>query len=518
MKDFIQRFLLAGLLALALFSCEKPDAPGPDVPEVPEIPEVPEVPEVNKQALYENLFAKTLLDYYYLWKKEIAGKLGHWQMDGDAAKQVRNARYKDLASGKEIDRWTTYYSDYKSFTDYLVGEEESGTFGFSYKLYYYENSINRVVAVVTYTSAGGPAEAAGLKRGDMIMTVNGREMFSNDYLDAANALSGAGHLTVTLRDGRTVELDSVHMYEDPVLLYEVLPFESGKVGYLCYTQFTGESCSRLIEACTSFRKEGISDLILDLRYNPGGSAYVEELLASMLAPEAEVEAGNVLGWTIYNDEWMEYFAARGEETKSCFKQDFKFDYFGKSYEFSTRGANVRVGRLFVIVESGSTSASEALICHLKAYMPVVLVGSRTGGKYCGGSPYSAESFYDSSADELGAEAAAEGRKYAENKGIYLMSFRFADRDGVTLCQPDGLAPDVKILDNPYDGHALGDPDETMLAVALETAGYKSSKTTKSDQPAPVRLTPVPGVSSREGYYVVSDVSGRNLSLSRAKMR
>ena len=99
-----------------------------------------------------------------------------------------------------------------------------------------------------------------------------------------------------------------------------------------------------------------------------------------------------------------------------------------------------------------------------------------------------------------------------------MSFRFADRDGVTLCQPDGLAPDVAILDNPYDGHALGDKNETMLAVALETAGYKPSASTKSDQPAPARLTPVPGVSGREGYYVVSDVPGRNLSLSRAKMR
>ena len=89
---------------------------------------------------------------------------------------------------------------------------------------------------------------------------------------------------------------------------------------------------------------------------------------------------------------------------------------------------------------------------------------------------------------------------------------------VKILLDNGKEKQYVILDNPYDGRALGDPDETMLAVALETAGYKSSKATKSDRPAPVRLTPVPGVSGREGYYVVSDVPGRDLSRPCTKMR
>ena len=90
------------------------------------------------------------------------------------------------------------------------------------------------------------------------------------------------------------------MYVDPVLVYKVFDVNGKKVGYLHYTAFVAESYKRLIEACQYMKGQGVTELILDLRYNGGGLVLAEETLASMLAPEANVSAGDVFLMDIYN--------------------------------------------------------------------------------------------------------------------------------------------------------------------------------------------------------------------------
>ena len=73
-----------------------------------------------------------------------------------------------------------------------------------------------------------------------------------------------------------------------------------------------------------------------------------------------------------------------------------------------------------------------------------------------------------------------------------MYSRFANRNGDTECMPDGIPADVAAVDDPRDGCQLGDPDETMLKVALQRAGFFSG-TQSSIQRAPARIIerPVP---------------------------
>ena len=104
-------------------------------------------------------------------------------------------------------------------------------------------------------------------------------------------------------------------------------------------------------------------------------------------------------------------------------------------------------------------------------MDITLLGEKSHGKYCAGLMLKAENYFKTYAEELGEEFAAEGRERTTNWGMYLMYSRFADKDGVTRCMPDGLTPDIVVKDRPDDGIQLGDPDEKMLAQALSLCGY-----------------------------------------------
>ena len=71
--------------------------------------------------------------------------------------------------------------------------------------------------------------------------------------------------------------------------------------------------------------------------------------------------------------------------------------------------------------------------------------------------------------------------------MYLMYSRFADKDGVTRCMPDGLIPDVVVDDDPRDGIPLGDPAEVMLARTLSLCGYTPApQAARRSAPVPAR--------------------------------
>ena len=469
MKKILILFL--AIFTLGAASCTKP---GPT--------------EEEQTRLYANTFARETIKGYYLWNKEIENDLISWKDTEEPIAKVEQVRYKD-ASGKEVDRWTMLTDDFASFYGSVAGT--GTTYGFDFQLYYYDKEHTSLVAVVTFTYPGGPAEQAGLKRGDAIVEVNGKTIPAKDYSDIVyNELLGGYKLTVGLYGGRTLTMESREMYEDPVLLSRVFDCGGKKVGYLVYTSFTLDSYKELTDAFTGFKKEGVSELILDLRYNGGGFAIAEQFLASMIAPPDVVNSGAVLATEVYNEEMTKYYASKNTDTKTYFKTAYKFTANGKNYSFDVSGANPGLDKLYAIVASGSASASEALLCELYPYMDITLVGEQTHGKYCAGWMIQAAEFYDEYADQLGKDFSEEGRKYTSGWGIYVMYSRFADKNGVTRCMPDGLAPDYAMEDDPLDGFELGDPRETMLAETLSLCGYKATATSARRTARPVALEKV----------------------------
>ena len=439
--------------------------------------------ETKLQRKYVNTFAWNVMDTYYLWRDEIAPALEKWQNWEEPIRKVADIRYKD-AAGKDIDRWTMLTDDFASLVGGVSGHTR--TFGMDFQLYYADQARTRVVAVVTYTYGDSPAAQAGLRRGDAIRTVDGLEMTPDNYQEIVrDRLLGGGTVKLGLSDGRSVTVTAVDMYENPVQTIRILERPGGKkVGYLHYTSFTLDSCEDLVEVFQQFVQAGIDDLVLDLRYNGGGYLITEEVLASMLAPVSVVDAGSVLSQEIYNAK----MAAEIKEEPTCFETGFMFRKDGALQVLSTAGANPDLPRLYVLVTGSSASASESLVCCLRPYMDVILIGEQTSGKYCAGYLMEARNWYDAAKKSLGEEEYAKALPYVDNWGIYVMYSRYADCNGVTLSMPDGIAPDVEAEDDPLDGFALGDPGETMLATAL---GLIEGRTRSAETPSGPHLAPVP---------------------------
>ena len=438
--------------------------------------------ETRQERKYVNTFAWNVMDAYYLWRDEIAPAMEKWQTWEEPIQKVADIRYKD-AAGKDIDRWTMLTDDYASLVGNVSGHTR--TLGMDFVLYYADKAHTRVCAVVTYTCGASPAEQAGLRRGDVILTVDGREMSPDNYQEIVrNHLFGGGTVKLGLSDNRSVTVTAVDMYEDPVQTVRVLERPNGKkVGYLHYTSFTLDSCEDLVDVLKGFVLEGIDDLVLDLRYNGGGYLVTEEILASMLAPAAVVEAGEVLFQEVFNAK----MAAEMKEEPTRFDTEFRFMVGDQLQVVSTAGANPDLPRLYVLVTGSSASASESLVCCLRPYMDIILLGEQTSGKYCAGYLMEARNWYDAVKKSLGEEEYTKALPYVDNWGIYVMYSRYADCNGVTLSMPDGIAPDVEVEDDPLDGFALGDPQETMLSAAL---GLIEGRTRSAAAPVGPCLTPV----------------------------
>ena len=430
---------------------------------------------------YANFFAFNVMSDVYLWKQDITSALNSWQISADPVEAVAKARYKK-ASGEDIDRWTMMLESYEESVGGTDGVS-TGTYGLGIKGINYVN-YNTICAYVLYTYPGSPAEEAGLKRGDMILEINGKAITSESYRELfySNSIEiGLGTFKggAFVSTGKTVTMNAKAMYEDPIIATKVFDCGGKKVGYLAYTSFTFESCLGLYDVCKEFKKQGVTELILDLRYNGGGYVFTEEALASMLAPEAEVKNKSVFETEIWNDEYMAYYKQKGTDLNTYFRTNFNAKHNEKEYKFSTADANIGLTKIYALVTEGSASASESLLVGLMPYMDIEIIGKQTHGKYCSGIMWKGEEWYQDIVDNFKANNKdfakdypeyGDWKKYIGDWGIYVMISMYADKDGKNPCMPDGLTPDTEAEDIFEEPYQLGDEREAMLNLALQKAG------------------------------------------------
>ena len=434
---------------------------------------------------YSNTFGYNIMNLYYLWKDEpeTAREIENWDTHADAIAKVKACRYP-------ADQWTMLYDDYTPFENYVNG---SGlTYGLDVSAYYTDAQKVQVKAIVLYTYADSPARKAGLKRGDEILTIGGETMDKDNFNRVLSQLNTSTSIQMGLADGRVIRMDAADMYENPV--HTVLTFEHNGVryGYLHFTNFTIDACKDLETAFAQFKADGIEQLILDLRYNTGGYVITSTALASMIAPPDIVANKEIFNKDIYND-----ILSSEEEDIIRFAPELSYTSIITRQEVKVKPLDVNPGirHLWVLVTRESASASESLICGLKPYMDVTLVGERTSGKFCGGNLIKAVDWFNSMEKhngfkDLDYDAA---RAAIPLWGLYVITSRYSDCNGVTLSMPDGIPADIDGKDRPYDGVSLGDPSEALLATAL--GAVKSA-------PSGPFLTPVENPLRRPGSGVL----------------
>ncbi len=420
----------------------------------------------SKEIYYANMLGKDIMSELYYWNEDIAADLAQWNIETneDPIGTVDRIRYHK--GDKYIDKWTMMTDDMNSFTSSVEGV--STTYGWNLAVYRFSNSDD-CFAVINYVSPDSPAEKAGLKRGDILLTLGDEDITVDNYLDLyysttlTSTLGAYDAATNTISfSEQQVTLHAINMYENPILCDTVYEFNGKKVGYLAYTSFDLNSIPKLVEIGKKFKSEGIKELVLDLRYNGGGYVITESVLASMFAPKANVDAGDIFEKEQYNAYLTEAYQQAGVSLETPFTTEFNYDDIG--LHISTKDANIGLERIYGLISPNTASASEALLSGLMPYMDIRLIGQASHGKYCTGLMMSGEDSYENCPEEI------------KNWGVYVMVSIYQNALGETPCMPDGLQPDTEAIDDPMQPYQLGDVDEAMLRAALTEAGrhYETS--------------------------------------------
>lgn len=422
---------------------------------------------------YVNAFAHGAMSKYYLWKDEIAKDLDAWDWEWSEPKaKVLKIRYKE--NGKDVDQWTQLFDNYSEETANIVT-----TYGFEYALYQ-AGSSKQLVLVTTLVYPGSPAAQAGLKRGNLIVGLNNKPITTDNYQQLPT-LSSVELMVQTQSSQKVVKMQAVSMYEDPVVLDSIYRWEDKKVGYLFYNQFNPLSCEKLISVCKRFKNEGVSELILDLRYNSGGNSKVHQLLASMLAPEENVARNDVYLKRVHNKDYEEELRQKGEPLEQLLQPQLEWTTNDTNHAYDLSDANIGITKLYALVSGKTASASEAILIGLRPYLDIEIIGETTRGKYCGGYNLLAADWFQSLVDTYREEGRdfytehpdlADWKTYVADWGMYVIADYFTDKTGTRPDLSQGLSPDFKVVDAPFETYPLGDEREVLLHAALTRAGKK----------------------------------------------
>jgi carboxyl-terminal processing protease len=285
----------------------------------------------------------------------------------------------------DLDEFSYITDDAETLLEELNGSQYAS--GFSPALYQITGQ-NLLVMVVKYVYPDSPADEAGLKRGDIIVSINNQRLSVTNYQEL-NALQGsvtygfgrydydAETETATITELDTsVTVQKKELQLDPVITTKVIQEGEKSIGYIFYAQFlTGTAdifLNRLTETIQSFKDQQIDELIIDLRYNPGGRIGAASHFANLLVPKDYIDEKSVFVEFEYNTLLENYYQTNeGADSENLFLY------------FEDASVSLGLDRIYVLTSKQTASASELLIHGLKPYMDVVTVGSNTLGKYYG---------------------------------------------------------------------------------------------------------------------------------------
>lgn len=336
------------------------------------------------------------------------------------------------------------------------------TYGFDYTLVRSIVNDTAYNALITYVIPDSPAADAGLKRGNWIMKVD-TSYISRRY--ETQLLQGTKAVELTLGEWKEVEIESEIEGEDPTKVFMVVPIEGEpvempaarvvednpvhkyeilsatengreiKVGYLMYNSFIAGTRTEpqkynneLRRVSQEFAAAKVERVILDLRYNAGGTIDCVQLLGTILTSASRL------------NEPMAFLQYNNKNTD----RDTTLIFDEKVLE---SGTNLNQSSLFVITSGTTAGAPEMLIHSLRIedIYPIVSIGSATKGQNVATEQFINEEF-----------------RWSINPVV--STVYNAEHDSYGSYTPH---PDLRISDNNYSEFLpFGDPNERLLKVAI----------------------------------------------------
>ena len=319
-------------------------------------------------------------------------------------------------------------------------------------------NCNELIGFVKYILKGSNAEEKNIKRGDLFTGVNGTVLTASNYrsllfgsnmnytLNMAAARNG-----LIFNTGVDVELTKKENFEiNPIQISEIINLDeigqngNKKIGYLMYNQFVSNKSHELNEVFKNFKNAGISEMVIDLRYNGGGSIKNCVELASMITGQFTNEIFAEEQW---NSKLLPYL-------RTNFGKETLINRFRAVLEDGEEINSLNLNRVFIITSSESASASELLINGLSSYINVIQIGEKTVGKNVGSI-----TVYDYIDNE---QTKNPDHTYAMQPIV----LKIANNDGFAD-YADGLFPDYFIEEDLQNMGVLGLKDEPMLSKVLD---------------------------------------------------
>ena len=397
----------------------------------------------------------------YLWNTEVADQNPATFTDRVAYFNVLKTN-ATTPSGLAKDRF--HFTS--NTAEYLAEVTSAPSASYGAELRVLANTPPRDVRVL-YTTPGTPGTellngTPKLARGTRILSVDGVDLVNGGSTQAQvdtlnNGLfprnAGESHtFNVRYADGteRSVTLVSAALVEAPVNRRSVITTPTGKVGYILLNTFSPYSAERgLVDAIAALKADGVSDVVLDLRYNGGGLLAIASQLSYMVAGPARTN-GHVF-------ERLRFNTGLGGTNPVTGSANSPTPYYTTGLGFSvTNGAPIStldLPRVFVLSTSRTCSASESVINGLRGIdVEVILIGSTSCGK-----PYG---FYPE--DNCGQTYFSVQFQGVNDKGFgdYADGFTPSNSSSANAVKVTGCA----VADD-YS-RDLGDNSEAMLAAAL----------------------------------------------------
>ena len=446
MKSTLKIVVASFLVLFTFFSCQDQD----------------DVDVAKEENLEVQDFIWKGLNQFYLWQADVPN-LADNKFASQTALNGFLKNYQDpfdlfdaLLDPNGNDRFSWMVDDYTALEQSFQGISTSN--GMEFGLSLMSSGSTSVFGYVLYVVPNSDAANKNVTRGMIFTGINGTQLTVDNYYSLLTLESYTVNWAdlsngVITSNGKSIALVNSELAENPIFINKVIESGSHKIGYLMYNGFYPDYDTELNAVFGKFKTDGVTDLVLDLRYNGGGSIQTATRLATMISGQTKDKVFAKQQW---NAKMMEYFNSEDPEAlKNYFVETVN------DHSVNTLG----LSKVYILTTGRTASASELIINGLKPYLTVEQIGDVTVGKNVG-----SVTLYDS--PTFSKVNVNTSHKYAMQPIV----LKIVNANGAGDYF-NGIAPTIPLKENLNNFGVLGDVNEPLLNKAITTiTGSSTAKT------------------------------------------